>query len=257
MPPMAAGKDRPWRLPLWKRAMDIVGASILILMLSPVYITVAILVRMESKGPIFYSSKRAGFGYKVFDFYKFRSMYVNADKMLDKLKVENNQYGENEVEEEAPDAPVGKAEEHSELIQDDGMVEEHQFLFDEEKEAKKAFVKIKDDPRITKIGHFIRNTSIDELPQLFNVLKGDMSLVGNRPLPLYEAEKLTDDDWILRFYAPAGITGLWQVTERGSSDVSDESRKKLDIHYALNYSLWMDLKILIKTPLAALQRENV
>lgn len=259
LPSMAAGKDRPWRLPLWKRAMDIVGASILILMLSPIYIVVALLVRFESKGPIFYASKRAGFGYKVFDFYKFRSMYMNADQMLDKLKVENNQYRENEEEEDEShlETATAKEEEAYELILDDGTIQENHFLIEEEKDAKKAFVKIKNDPRITKVGHFIRNTSIDELPQLFNVLKGDMSLVGNRPLPLYEAEKLTDDDWILRFYAPAGITGLWQVTERGSSDVSDESRKNLDIHYALNYNFWMDLKILIKTPLAALQRENV
>ncbi|MEO0334303.1 MAG: sugar transferase, partial [Bacteroidota bacterium] len=110
---------------------------------------------------------------------------------------------------------------------------------------------------ITRVGKIIRNTSIDELPQLFNVLRGDMSLVGNRPLPLYEAEKLTSDDLAKRFMAPAGITGLWQVTERGKSNTSEESRKKLDIEYAEKYSFWLDMKILLKTPLAAFQQENV
>ena len=98
---------------------------------------------------------------------------------------------------------------------------------------------------------------MDELPQLFNVLIGDMSIVGNRPLPLYEAEKLTDDSWSERFMAPAGITGLWQVTERGKANTSDDSRKRLDIQYARTYNFWMDIKILIKTPLAAFQHENV
>jgi len=88
-------------------------------------------------------------------------------------------------------------------------------------------------------------------------LLGDMSIVGNRPLPLYEAEKLTDDLWTERFMAPAGITGLWQVTERGKSNTTEDSRKMLDIVYARTYTFWGDIKILLKTPLAALQQENV
>ncbi len=124
-----------------------------------------------------------------------------------------------------------------------------------EKDA--AFLKVKNDPRITRVGRFIRKTSIDELPQLFNVLKGDMSIVGNRPLPLYEAEKLTKEDWAYRFIAPAGITGLWQVSKRGQDDMSAEERIGLDVDYAKNNSFWFDLKLLLKTPFAIIQKENV
>ena len=143
------------------------------------------------------------------------------------------------------------------LIGDDSIVSESQYLNEKESENDNSFFKVQDDPRITRIGKFIRNTSIDELPQLVNVLIGDMSVVGNRPLPLYEAEKLTDDRWTERFMAPAGITGLWQVTERGKEATSKDSRKQLDIEYARTYSFWMDMKILIKTPLAAIQKQNV
>lgn len=120
-----------------------------------------------------------------------------------------------------------------------------------------TFVKFKDDPRVTKVGQFIRKTSIDELPQLINVLKGDMSIVGNRPLPLYEAEQLTSDDWGERFLAPAGITGLWQVEKRGKGEMSEEERKALDNEYAKNFSLWNDIKLILKTVPALLQKENV
>ncbi len=120
-----------------------------------------------------------------------------------------------------------------------------------------TFVKIKDDPRITRTGRFIRNTSIDELPQLINVLKGDMSIVGNRPLPLYEAELLTSDRWADRFSAPAGITGLWQVEKRGSGSMSEEERKQLDNRYAQKRSFLFDISLLIKTVPALFQSENV
>ena len=116
---------------------------------------------------------------------------------------------------------------------------------------------MKNDPRITKVGRFIRKTSIDELPQLINVLRGEMSLVGNRPLPLYEAEKITEDRFIERFMAPAGITGYWQVTDRGKDDVSGVRRKMRDVFYARKHTFLLDLWILLKTPLAAIQKENV
>ena len=125
------------------------------------------------------------------------------------------------------------------------------------KEGDAAFVKIKNDPRITKLGAFLRNTSIDELPQLFNILKGDMSVVGNRPLPLYEAEILTTDNGSPRFSAPAGLTGLWQVRKRGQDSMSEEERKSLDNEYAQNYSFWMDIKLIFQTLGVFIQKENV
>ena len=109
---------------------------------------------------------------------------------------------------------------------------EEEYLRIKRMQQAGTFVKIKNDPRVTKVGMFLRNTSIDELPQLINVLKGDMSIVGNRPLPLYEAEQLTSDDWGERFLAPAGITGLWQVMKRGKGSMSEEERKALDNAYA-------------------------
>ncbi|MCF8374059.1 MAG: sugar transferase [Bacteroidales bacterium] len=104
---------------------------------------------------------------------------------------------------------------------------------------------------------FMRKTSIDELPQLFNVLKGEMSIVGNRPLPLYEAEYLTDDKYIERFSVPAGITGWWQVSKRGGSNMTEEERQNLDNEYAQKMSFWFDLLILFKTPFVLFSREEV
>jgi lipopolysaccharide/colanic/teichoic acid biosynthesis glycosyltransferase len=103
----------------------------------------------------------------------------------------------------------------------------------------------------------LRNTSLDEIPQLFNVLIGDMSLVGNRPLPLYEAEKLTNDQIAWRFLAPAGITGLWQVTKRGKDNMSPEERIALDMEYAMKNSFWLDAKIILSTIPALFQKEKV
>ena len=121
----------------------------------------------------------------------------------------------------------------------------------------RTFTKIYNDPRVTRVGRFIRKYSIDELPQLWNVLRGDMSLVGNRPLPLYEAEQLTREGHTLRFMAPAGITGLWQVSKRGRADMSTEERIALDMSYPENANNWIDLRILLKTFTAFVQQENV
>ncbi|SEN57851.1 Sugar transferase involved in LPS biosynthesis (colanic, teichoic acid) [bacterium A37T11] len=203
-----------------KRVFDMICSSILLLILSPILIIVAILIKLDSKGPIIYKSKRAGTGYQVFDFFKFRSMRQDADKLLKELSA-HNQYAQT----------------------NDGK--------------NSAFVKIKNDPRITRLGNLLRKTSLDELPQLFNVLKGDMSMVGNRPLPLYEAEMLTSNEWSMRFLGPAGITGLWQITKRGKSEMSDIERRELDNFYAKNYSFWIDLKIILKTFPALLQKEKV
>lgn len=212
--------DQVPHIELWsmKRAFDIIISGTALLILLPICILLAIIIKLESKGPIFYISKRAGTGYKIFNFYKFRTMRVGADAELAQL-AHLNQYGENS--------------------------------------ANGVFFKIKDDPRITGFGQFLRNTSLDEIPQLWNVLTGDMSLVGNRPLPLYEAEKLTKDQIAWRFLAPAGITGLWQITKRGKDNMSPDERIALDMEYAMKNSFWLDMKILLSTFPALLQKEKV
>lgn len=118
------------------------------------------------------------------------------------------------------------------------------------------FFKVTNDPRVTRVGRFLRNTSLDELPQFFNVLKGDMSIVGNRPLPLYEAETLTTDEWAKRFLAPAGITGLWQIRKKTNKNMSIEERIHLDINYADKHNFAYDLWILANTPTALLQKDD-
>ncbi len=202
-----------------KKMLDIIVSFSALAVLSPFFLLIAIAIKLESKGPIFYISPRAGNGYRIFRFYKFRTMVVNADKKLKEVS-HLNQYDSN-----AGTGPV--------------------------------FIKVSHDPRVTKIGAFLRNTSIDELPQLINVLKGNMSLVGNRPLPLYEASTLTTDQWVERFLAPAGITGLWQVTKRGKKEMSVDERISLDIDYAHKSSFLYDLSILWNTPLALVQKEDV
>jgi lipopolysaccharide/colanic/teichoic acid biosynthesis glycosyltransferase len=243
-----------------KRAFDIAFAGILILLISPILILVSIAIRLDSRGPIFYYSYRVGQNYKIFKFYKFRSMRTDADKLVENMKHLNQYEIEDQVElqeYELDRHAIAYYANDPMMITDEKYADVNRFEDHKSKDNANSFVKFKNDPRITRIGRFIRNTSIDELPQLFNILKGDMSVVGNRPLPLYEAEKLTTDERVGRFLGPAGLTGLWQVTERGKDNVDPENRVKLDIEYAQNHSLWMDLKILIKTPIAALQHENV
>lgn len=219
--PYEVAKVRPMQsIKLWrmKRFSDILLSLLALIVLSPILLVIAIIIKLESRGPILYISKRAGSGYKIFDFYKFRSMRSGADRELKDLS-HLNQYSE------------GKGD--------------------------AVFFKIKDDPRVTPFGQFLRNTSLDELPQLINVLKGDMSLVGNRPLPLYEAERLTKDQIAWRFLAPAGITGLWQVTKRGQKDMSLDERIHLDMEYAMKNSFTMDMKIIFSTFPALFQKEKV
>ena len=266
-----------FQIPIWKRLFDIVVATLSIIILSPIFIITAIAIKMESKGPVLFKSKRVGTNYAIFDFLKFRSMYADAEHQLKELSKDHNQYKEQESEEPKSTitAPLGDqaemammnmgmesemmiSDEEIMLVGDDFVVAESDFNKQKEEEINNAFVKIEDDPRVTKVGKFIRKFSIDELPQLFNILKGDMSIVGNRPLPLYEAEKLTADSSIDRFMAPAGLTGLWQVEERGrGGTMSAEERKQLDITYGQTYSFLLDMKIILRTFTAFKQKGNV
>lgn len=200
----------------FKRLLDIcIGFSGLIV-LSPVMLLVAIAIRMESKGAVIYRSTRIGAGYKEFNFWKFRSMYADADSRLDQMN-NNNQYG-----------------------------------------SDATFKKFVNDPRITRVGRLIRKYSIDELPQLYNILKGDMSVVGNRPLPVYEASQLVNYEAGARFLAPAGLTGLWQVNKRGNGIMDQKDRIAMDVkYYADDNNLWKDAKIIAKTFVAFVQKENV
>lgn len=270
-----------FKIPLWKRIFDIVFSGLAIIFLSPVFVITAIAIRLESKGPVIFKSKRVGTNYTVFDFLKFRSMYVDAEKRLKEISKDHNQYAEKEEEEKVEEnntvitSPLGAeaeqqmfdmgmesemmiSDEEIMLVGDDFVVAESEFTKQKEEDINNAFVKIENDPRITKVGQFIRKYSIDELPQLFNILKGDMSIVGNRPLPLYEAEKLTADISIDRFMAPAGLTGLWQVEERGKGgNMSAEERKQLDITYGQTYNFMLDMKIIFRTLTAFIQKDNV
>ena len=270
-----------FKIPAWKRIFDIVFSLLAIILLSPVFLLTAIAIRLESKGPVIFKSKRVGTNYTIFNFLKFRSMYCDAEERLKEVTKEaGNQYMEKheekpKEEEHTITAPLGAeaemmmmdmgmesdmmiSDDEVMLVGDDYVVAESDFAKEKQEEIESAFVKIENDPRITKVGKFIRKYSIDELPQLFNILKGDMSVVGNRPLPLYEAEKLTADKSIDRFMAPAGLTGLWQVEERGKGGMmSAEERKQLDIEYGRNYSFKMDMKIILRTLTAFVQKNNV
>lgn len=249
-----------FRLPVWKRVFDILFSGAALLFLSPLLILVAMAIRLESKGNLVYKSKRVGSNYTVFDFLKFRSMYVDADKHLKDFSALNQyQATETDVERKAlNDDMVFGDDDQILMVSDDFILTEDAYINQQRTKQDNAFVKLEKDPRITRVGRFIRKYSIDELPQLINILKGDMSVVGNRPLPLYEAELLTSDEYIDRFMAPAGLTGLWQVEKRGGAGkLSAEERKNLDIRYAKEFSFWMDLSIIIRTFTAFIQKENV
>ncbi|MFA6830748.1 MAG: sugar transferase [Bacteroidaceae bacterium] len=268
-----------FKLPIWKRAFDILFSLLAITLLSPLLIFTAIAIYIESPGKVIYKSKRVGSNYKVFNFLKFRSMYANADKHLKEFNT-LNQYStdsadksehSNDSEKDCSDLIIDDNtdidllsnidvtnNEQIVFISDDTVISEDEFQANRKQITENSFVKFKNDPRITRIGRFIRKYSIDELPQLFNILSGDMSIVGNRPLPLYEAEMLTSDEYVERFMAPAGLTGLWQVEKRGGTgQLSAGERKLLDIKYAKTFSLRTDISIIFRTFTAFIQKENV
>lgn len=183
-----------------KRGFDVLASGLALILLSPLFLILIVLIKREDGGPAFYSQERIGKNEKPFKMWKFRSMIVNADQMVEQLEEQN--------------------------------------------EIDGAMFKIKDDPRVTKIGHIIRKYSLDELPQLWNVLKGDMSLVGPRPPLPMEVEDYTPYDK-LRLTVTPGCTGLWQVTKRNDADFDE--MVELDLEYINNSSLWFDFKILLKT----------
>jgi len=205
-----------------KRAIDILGSSLALMMLAPVFLIIAAAVKASSKGPVFFRQQRVGQHGMPFAFYKFRSMYVGNDASVHKEYVKK--------------LIAGNAERNNSNGNGNGVF------------------KLTSDSRITRIGAFLRRTSLDELPQFYNVLRGEMSLVGPRPPVPYEVENY--DFWHRRrlLEAKPGITGLWQVS--GRSRVTFDEMVRLDLRYARTWSPWMDIKILIRTPLAVVLGEG-
>jgi len=202
-PPVFAGID--WAV---KRAFDLVVSTAIIVLASPLWALIALAVKLDSPGPVFYRDRRVGLGEGEFGMFKFRSMYVDAHLRQAALETSN--------------------------------------------EASGPLFKIKDDPRVTRVGKFLRRYSIDELPQVLNVARGEMSLVGPRPLPLRDYVQL--EDWHRkRYLVLPGMTGLWQVS--GRIDLSFDDLVRLDFYYLENWSIWLDISILAKTlPAVAARR---
>jgi lipopolysaccharide/colanic/teichoic acid biosynthesis glycosyltransferase len=205
-----------------KRAMDVAGSALALICLSPLFCVIALLIKATSKGPVFFRQRRIGQYGKSFTFLKFRSMYVNNDSRI------HQEYVTKMI--------AGTAEAHKENGNGRGVY------------------KLTLDPRITRLGALLRKTSLDELPQFVNVLRGEMSLVGPRPPVPYEVEAY--DVWHRRrlLEAKPGITGLWQVS--GRCRVKFDDMVRLDLHYARNWSPWMDIKILARTPGAVVLGEG-
>src|SRR3954453_6064348 len=191
-----------------KRAFDVVAAALIVLLLSPLLAVVSLLIKRDSRGPVFFRQQRMGQSMLPFRVWKFRTMYTDADQEVHRRYIEQLVKGE---------------------VEGDGLK------------------KLTDDPRVTKIGHFLRRTSIDELPQLFNVIAGEMSIVGPRPGIEYELEHYLPRHY-RRFGVKPGITGLWQVSGRNELDFVQ--MLDLDVRYVDELGPWMDLKVLAKTPIA-------
>ena len=196
-----------------KRAFDILASAVAIILLSPVLMIISAMVYLGDPGPVIYGQIRIGKNGKPFKMWKFRSMYMNADKMIDQLTPEQMQ------------------------------------------QYYKEF-KIDNDPRITKVGNFLRKTSLDELPQLFNVLFNDMSLIGPRPLIESEIQMYYSDYYDVLLSAKPGVTGYWQAYARNNATYQSGERQQMELYYVHNASAWLDIKILFKTVVSVLKREG-
>lgn len=196
-----------------KRAFDLFVALVAIIVLSPLLLIISAIVYLGDPGPVVYGQIRIGKNGKAFRMWKFRSMYMNADKMIDQLT-------------------------------------------DEQKKQYYTEFKIDNDPRITPIGNFLRKTSLDELPQFFNVLCNDMSLVGPRPLIESEIQTYYEDTYDTLLAVKPGITGYWQAYARNNATYQSGERQKMEMYYVHNASLWLDIKILFKTVVSVLRKDG-
>lgn len=203
-----------WRR-FWKRAFDVIAATLGLVLIAPLMAVIALLIKLESRGPVFYRQARVGENGHPFTMLKFRSMQVNADTRL------HQEHAKRLIQENLSAADLGAG----------------------------ASLKLAHDPRVTRVGAILRKTSLDELPQLLNVLRGEMSLVGPRPPIAYEVA-LYQDWHKRRLAAPPGMTGLWQV--RGRNRVSFDEMVRMDIEYIEQQSLWLDVLLLLQTPYAVI-----
>jgi exopolysaccharide biosynthesis polyprenyl glycosylphosphotransferase len=203
-PPVLGGAD--WAV---KKAFDVVVSALAVVIGLPVWLLIALAIKLDSRGPVFFRDRRIGVGEREFGMLKFRTMVAGA--------------------------------------------EEQQLLLEERNEAGGALFKIRDDPRVTRVGRLLRRVSLDEIPQVLNVLRGEMSLVGPRPLPLRDFQQL--EPWHRkRYHVLPGITGLWQIS--GRSDLTFDDLVRLDFYYIENWSIWLDITILVKTIPAVIQKRG-
>jgi lipopolysaccharide/colanic/teichoic acid biosynthesis glycosyltransferase len=218
-PDLIAPGRRRRSLLVVKRLIDITGSALALILSSPLFLAIALAIKVSSKGPVLFKQQRVGQYGQCFKFLKFRSMYVNNDDFVHQKFV-------------------------TELISSDSKCEPSNS------NGENLF-KLTNDDRITRVGRFLRRTSLDELPQLLNVLKGEMSLVGPRPAIPYELAAY--QTWHRRrvLETKPGITGIWQVT--GRSRVKFDEMVRMDLRYAMSWSPWLDLKILLRTPLAVIR----
>lgn len=193
-----------------KRMLDVIIATIGLIVLAPIVLVIAIIIKLDSKGPVFFAHTRIGKNGKKFKMYKFRTMYENAQEMI------------------------------------------KEFTPEQMKEWKENF-KLKDDPRITKIGKFLRKTSLDELPQIVNIIKGDLSIIGPRPIIDEELEKYGENKEKFLSVTP-GLTGYWQAN--GRSETSYEQRMEMELYYVENESFKLDVQIFLKTFISVLKKEG-